>query len=456
MKALHILAAVAALWLMAPAASGERTSAAKQVQLDVALAHPTMAIEDKSRGENHLRIALTGFDLPNEKKRMPVNVAIVIDKSGSMQGDRIEQARRAAIQAVDRLTDDDIVSVVVYDTTVEVIVPATKATDRRGIQSRIKSIRADGNTALHAGVTKGAAEVRKFLDDKRVNRVILLSDGLANVGPSSPSELGKLGASLLKEGITVSTLGLGLGYNEDLMSQLATQSSGNHFFIESADNLAEVFQREFDDVLTVVAQKIRIEARLADGIRPVKVLNYPAEIDGQSVVIEVGSLYARQERYFVLEVEIPLGQDGSKRSVGEVAVEYKNMLTETTDRLTSAVEVRFTASKELAERDVNKEVLAACVIQIANERNREATETRDRGDVEGARRLLRDNAEYLESNYRQLGVPGLQQRAELNSMQADGISGDWNRNRKAMREAQAGEAQQQRFSGSGNKFDPKP
>jgi Ca-activated chloride channel family protein len=129
----------------------------------------------------------------------------------------------------------------------------TRASDRASIRQAIESIHADGNTALFAGVSKGAAEVRKFLDDKHVNRIILLSDGLAIVGPSSPSELEHLGQSLLKEKISVSTLGLGSGYNEDLMSSLAAASSGNHVFIENADNLIAVFNRPTPQINSVAS-----------------------------------------------------------------------------------------------------------------------------------------------------------------------------------------------------------
>lgn len=425
---------------------------AKQLQLDVGLAHPTMLAKDSGKGENHLRIALTGFDLPSAKNRMDVNVAIVIDKSGSMQGEKIAQAREAAIQAIDRLTEKDIVSVVVYDTSVEVIVPATKALDRREIKEKIRSIRAEGNTALHAGVSRGAAEVRKFLDDRRVNRVILLSDGLANVGPSSPSELEHLGRSLIKQGISVTTMGLGLGYNEDLMSKLAMASSGNHVFIESAENLVKVFQNEFDDVLSVVAQKILIRATLAEDVRPVKVLNYPAEISGQTVSIELGQLYSRQERYFVVEVEIPMGKPGTTKPVAVVTAEYKNMITDTTDKLTSAVEVKFTDNEKLAESSVNRDVLAACVIQIANEKNRMATELRDRGDIDGAKSLLMSNAAYLNLYSDKLRKEELRQRGAANSTQAENLSAEkWAAGRKLMLESQFSDANQQTYAGSGDK-----
>src|SRR6185295_11718885 len=112
--------------------------------------------------------------------------------------------------------------IVAFDTRVETVVPAQRVGRARGLEAAICGIEPGGNTALYGGVACGAAEVRKHLEDERyVNRVILLSDGLANVGPSTPEELGRLGASLLGEGISVTTIGLGLGYNEDLMARLA-------------------------------------------------------------------------------------------------------------------------------------------------------------------------------------------------------------------------------------------
>ena len=202
---------LAALWTA--------SASAGQVRLEVSLDKPTMLAEKKQAA--FVKVGLTGFKLDGKDQRAPVNVAIVLDKSGSMQGDKIAKAKDAAIAAIGRLGSDDIVAVVAYDSTVQVIVPATKLSDKQSVIEQIRRIEAGGSTALFAGVSKGADELRKFLDKNRVNRVILLSDGLANVGPQSPSELGALGASLMKEGISVSTMGLGLDYNEDLMTKLA-------------------------------------------------------------------------------------------------------------------------------------------------------------------------------------------------------------------------------------------
>ncbi|MGB7345282.1 MAG: VWA domain-containing protein [Pirellulaceae bacterium] len=426
--------------------SGLSTSGvnAEQISLQVGATHPTMLAGEKET--NHVRISLTGFELPESKSRPPVNVSIVIDTSGSMSGQKIQQARQAAIAAVNRLKADDIVSVVLYNSSAQVLVPATKATDRADIVAKIKTIQASGSTALFAGVSKGAAEVRKFLESESVNRVILLSDGRANVGPKSPGELERLGASLVKEGISVSTLGLGLGYNEDLMSRLASAGSGNHIFVEQADDLIAVFNSEFNDLMSVVAGDFKIHARAAKGVRPVRVLGTKADISGQDIYIPLTQLYSRQQRYFVVEVEVDAGEANESRPLMNVSVEYQNMITETTDKLSSSVGVKFTDQVANVSKDIDPETYAFCSIQIANERNVRATALRDAGQVEEAQQLLNLNVEQLNITARYCVdngaldvVPELQKNVDFNRVQSVQIQNpkDWVQLRKGMRAAQS-------------------
>ena len=341
----------------------------------------------------------------------------------------------------------DIVAVVAYDSTVQVIVPATKLSDKESVIEQVRRIEAGGSTALFAGVSKGADELRKFLDKNRVNRVILLSDGLANVGPQSPSELGALGASLMKEGISVSTMGLGLDYNEDLMTKLAQNSGGNHVFIEQADDLVRVFNHEFNDVLSVVAQEVAIDIRVAEGVRPVRVLNVDAEINGQQVIVQMNQLYSEQEKYVMLEVEVPATQAGKSREVAEVRVSYANMQTKTTDRLTSAVSANFTRIAGGGRGEA----------QCPRVRRRRAADFQrpeqagDRrcaikGDIDGARRVLLENSRYLEENAEKYKVEILQLRCADNLDQAKNLAGpEWAKYRKAMREQQITDDQQQSY-----------
>lgn len=417
---------------------------AAQVRLDVSMAKPTLLAEKQQ--STFFKIGLTGFKLTGHGKRAPVNISFVLDKSGSMSGEKIEKAKQAAIAAIGRLHSDDIVSVVVYDSTVRVIVPATKLSDKKMVCDEIARIHAGGSTALFAGVSKGADEIRKFIDRNRVNRVILLSDGLANVGPQSPSELGALGNSLTKEGISVSTMGLGLGYNEDLMTQLARNSGGNHIFIEQASDLVKIFNLEFNDVLSVVAQEVAIDMKVAAGVRPVRVLNTPAEINGQQVIVQLNQLYSDQEKYVLVEVELPPTAAGKSRQVAEVRVSYANMATKTTDRLSSTVSVNFSDSLAAVENKINVGVMEACVLQVANLNNKLATTLRDKGDVDGAKKLLLMNSDYLKEYAEKYGSKILGMRCADNQHQAQNLEGaDWSKYRKQMRRLQFADEVQQSY-----------
>ncbi|MFW5857570.1 MAG: vWA domain-containing protein [Planctomycetota bacterium] len=405
---------------------------ADQVGLNVALGQPVL--QAGGARTTYLKVGLTGFPLERPEDRPPVNVAIVLDKSGSMQGEKIQKAREAAVEAIRRLTPADIVSVIAYDDTVQVVVPATKLSDPDAVIRAIRGIQADGSTALFAGVGKGAAEVRKFLEADRVNRIVLLSDGLANVGPQSPEELGELGASLRREGMSVTTLGLGLGYNEDLMARLAATSDGNHAFIESADELADIFGKEFGIGLAVVAKEVQIAIECAEGVRPLRILGREGEIDGGSVLVPIAQIYSRQERYVLVEVEVAAGIADQTRAVANVEVTYANLQTRTTDRLQSRLAVRYTAEEDRVLSATNREVMVAAARQIANDQSRLALALRDQGKVEEAQQLLERNYHYLEKEADRYASPKLREDAKRNWKDAETITdeGRYREQRKRM------------------------
>ncbi len=367
-----------------------------QVRLDVSPVYGVLKSGEKQT--TWIRVGLEGFKLESGNKRPGVNLAIVLDKSGSMQGEKIERAREAAIDAINLLSADDIVSIITYDSTVNVLVPSTKLTDKKAVITAIAGIQPGGNTALFAGVSKGAAEVRKFLDKERVNRVILLSDGLANVGPSSPGELASLGKSLIKENISVSTLGLGLGYNEDLMVQLAGASGGNHLFIEDASELADIFRSEFDDVLSVVAQEIDVRVSIPKGIRPVRVLGNDADINGQDIVTRLAQIYSEQDKYVVIEVELSAAESGSSLELATVSVTYANMKTHESDRLAGGAKTSFSDDDKKVSASLNRSAMADVVALFSSEQNKLATKYLDAGDLMKCRQVLKENVDYLNIN----------------------------------------------------------
>ena len=250
------------------------------------------------------KVTLKAHKPPAASDRPPLNLCIVLDRSGSMAGDKIAKAKEAAVEAVGRLSSKDIFSLVVYDHTIQTIIPAERVENLEDISTRIKTIQPGGRTALFGGVTQGASEIRKHIEDKYVHRIILLSDGLANVGPTSPEELGRLGAALVKEGISVTTVGVGLDYNEDLMTRLSQTSDGNSYFVESSKDLPRIFSAELGDVLSVTAKKITLIVECPEGVKPLSIIGRDGRITGQRVEIFLNQLYGGQEKYALLELEV--------------------------------------------------------------------------------------------------------------------------------------------------------
>lgn len=413
------------------------------ITFDVDVGEPMMIAGQEQSA--YIKITLGGFALP-QQQRAPINVALVLDRSSSMAGDKLEKAKEAALMVVDRLQADDVFSLVTYDSAVEILVPATKVTSRDTIREQISALTPRGATALFAGVSHGLEEVGKNLNPSRVNRMILLSDGQANVGPRSPNELGRLGEVAARQGISITTIGLGLGYNEDLMTQLAMRSDGNHAFAENAVDLAKIFQHELGDILSVVAQDVHIDIQFDPGVRPVRAIGRDATINGNKARVSLSQLYAKQEKFVLFEVKVPPGAAGQRRSLADVAVNYSNMVSKKKAQKRTAAAVEFSGARAAVAARQNKKVMEAAVEAIATDNNRKALALRDQGNARDAEKVLRDNAAYLKQNAARLQSKKLEAYGERNAQDAVQVkAGDqaWGRARKAMREDQTKKATQQ-------------
>ncbi len=433
---------VKSLGLALIVAASAATADANRELVDVTLSQPVI-----KAGAPQIVYLKVGLIVDGESDfRAPVNVAIVIDRSGSMQGEKLLRAKEAAALAVDRLRPDDIVSIIAYDDTVQTLLPATKVADREVVLAAIEALQPGGSTALFAGVSVGAAEVRKFLDRERVNRVVLLSDGLANVGPDSPAELGALGASLKKEGVAVSTIGLGLGYNEDLMARLAGSSDGNHTFVEHPRDLARIFDEEFGDAMSVTAQSVLVRIDCAPGIRPVRVLGRDADIAGRTVTVSINQLYDAEEQLVLLELEVPEGQAGEARELAGVRWSYRLMAGGGTGGGSKPVGATYTADERKAAASLDAGVMVAVVEQIANEQNRLAVDLRDQGRIKDAQELLLQNTAYVRGMAITLKSPALEAVADENEVDAEKITQEkeWATQRKVMTETQLKRSQQRK------------
>ena len=344
-----------------------------------------------------VKVGLEGLRVPVMGDRLPLNVAIVLDKSGSMGSDfKMENAKRGAVEVVERLTADDIVSLVVYDTGVRVLIPAQHVKNKDALIETISGIYSGGSTALYGGVTTGATQVRRNMSWKYVNRVILLSDGLANVGPQSTEDLAYLGQSLGDEGITVTTIGVGLDYNEDLMTALAAESGGNSYFAKNGRELPRIFAEEIGEAMTVVARDIRIRVRCPEGVRPVGVIGRAGDITGQTMSTTVGELYGENEKFALFEVEVPRNSKGSRADIAEVLVEYADPYTNEAMGERQTVGVTFSDDEQAVRDKTNTAVVKEAALTKASEAKREAVKLADKGAYEAAAAMLKGGALSLE------------------------------------------------------------
>ncbi len=423
-------------------------SAADSVQLRLDVDRTVLPARTKDTAI--VKVALEGVKLPRRDARPPVNLALVIDRSGSMSGDKIEKAREAALEAVRQLAADDIVSVIAYDSRVETLVPAQRVGNRRRLEEAIRGLEATGNTALYGGVVRGADEVRRFSEDGRyVNRVILLSDGQANVGPSSPEELGRLGASLMREGIAVTTIGLGLGFNEDLMTRLAQRSDGNTYFVEDSSDLPRIFAAELGDVLNVVARRVVIEIEFPEGVRPLRFVGRDGAIRERTAELMLSQIYGGQEKFALIEVEVSAADAGREREIARARVSYEDALEQREATLTAVRNVRFSAKEADVVKSANHQVqadYAANVIALAKDEaialvdanRREAAGARLREEAE---RVARMGSVYGNSALQSLAAPAV---ADAVRVERDGLG---NAERKAYR-AQSAQTRNQQSVGN--------
>jgi Ca-activated chloride channel family protein len=371
-----------------------------------------------------------------EANRPPVNLAIVLDRSGSMSGDKIEQAKEAAIQAIRRMGAKDRISIVAYSNHAETIASAQSAKNAEKLVNLVRQLKANGGTALFAGVNQGAAELRKNLDGEYFNRIILLSDGLANQGPSSTEDLVRLGRALVKEDISVSTVGLGSGYNEDLMAGLAKEGQGNLYFAETSKELPGIFDAEIGDALNVVARNATLRIELETGVRPLRLIGRQGVIHENHVEIEIKQLYGGQEKFALLEVEVPAGKAKEKKNLARIVAKFNAAGNGAVISRKAVVSCAFSEKEKEVTASINEKVVVAYVDNQVADAKDVAIALADEGRHEDAVRKLKklcltidtQNATWGSSSVTRINRYFL---SDLEELQKD--NGLTNKNRKAWR-----------------------
>ncbi len=320
-------------------------------------------------------------------KRPQINLGLVVDTSGSMEGSAIDDARKASLALLDALSEGDRLALVVFHSTTEVLVPSTVLTKETiaDIRTKIGGIKANGTTDLAGGLAGGLNEVRKVFQANGINRVVLLGDGV----PNDPIQLPGLAQAAAAQRISITALGLGLDYDETLMSQLSLTSGGRYHYLKDSSQVARVFTDEVLRLKQVVGRGTAVTFSPGPGVVVKEVLGLPVQRIGTKAVVVLGDMSEGDERDVLVRLQVAGRHAGSVVELLDAEVGVDNP-----DRpglrlaQRAFVSVKATAdAAEIAkgrERDVEHSVakmsLADAIVH--------AIALARAGDVPGARKML--------------------------------------------------------------------
>lgn len=321
-------------------------------------------------------------------RRPPLNIALVIDRSGSMADEhKLDFVKSSVSSLLDHLNSNDVFSLVAFDDNAQVLVPAQRGANRERIKQQIAALQTGGGTNIYDGLSLGYREVAKNRIADGVNRVILLSDGEVSSGIQDPRQFQQLvSAASADRDIQTSAIGVGVAFNEDLMLGIARDGRGSYHFLRDGADTRQVFSKELDDLTHVVAKAIQLRIRLADGIGLVRVLG-SATLDAQQtarvkaeekridrkVAEELGitanrqhtpdepgikmlipDFYRGDSHVVMLEITVPRGQGNHK--IADVFLKYKDLAFRTNREARGSVAVQYTPNRSEMIASINRNV----------------------------------------------------------------------------------------------------
>jgi Ca-activated chloride channel family protein len=257
-------------------------------------------------------------ETPPRTDRPPINLALVLDRSGSMGGSKIEIARLAVAHALQMLRLRDRFALVAFDDVVDVVTGSTLASAeaRRHALAELAQIDARGSTNLAGGWEAGCEAVAAHLAGEAVGRCLLVTDGQANVGESDPAHLGRLTHAMRQRGIATSTFGIGADFDERTLQLMAEGGQGHFYFVETPQAIPDLLTSELGDTLEIVAREAALVLRVPEGVTAEPVGPFRAASAGHVVRIELGDLASAQERRLVVRLTFPAGAAGDLHAVG--------------------------------------------------------------------------------------------------------------------------------------------
>lgn len=310
----------------------------------------------------YLELKFRAGEIPTAvlKDRPPVNLVLVIDRSGSMSdAGKLEYVKTAANYVIDALGPKDRISVVAFDSDVKVVQDNTTVENKDALKSKIGDLFPGSNTNLSGGMEEGYAQAKKFHKANYLNRVILLSDGLANEGITDTEKLSSIAREWQKKGFYTTAMGVGDSYDDHLLTLLATGGAGNYYYIAQPEAVPVIFAKELAGICNVAAAGITVDLTLEPGIKLAKVRGYQyRDLGNGRYEIAVGDIPAGQEYTVFAELALPAVTEEKTVALGNVGVRYDDKIAKTAAASTPAkLAMHFVPNPTLVAANAVPEVM---------------------------------------------------------------------------------------------------
>ncbi|MCB2148855.1 MAG: VWA domain-containing protein [Deltaproteobacteria bacterium] len=372
---------------------------------DKLLSVSTEVVQDKilkgADGRVTVSLNLTAARLPTiDNEAVPAtDLVVVLDRSGSMEGQKLNDARQAIIRLLDQFGPEDRLALVTYSNDVQTssaLVPLNQ-TNRRRLTAVVNQVYAGGGTNLGGGLSRGIDMLMAAPAAERQRKVILISDGLANQGITDPDALERMASAAVENRFSISTVGVGLDFNEMLMTAIADHGAGHYHFLEDPRVFAQVFEAEFQTTRHVAAADVDIRIPLEPGVRLVAAGGYPIGYENGAAVIHPGNLLSGQSRTLFLTFHVPTAQE-KEIVMGRVQVQYQHHGESRTVDAARPLTVACVPDPAAVLASIKKDVWADQVVQEEFSRLKEAVaaDIRD-GDRTGAQARIHEYETKQES-----------------------------------------------------------
>lgn len=353
--------------------------------------------------EFYLYLELQGAEAPVAAGRVPLNLSLVIDRSGSMAGDKIAFAKKAAQFVVDNLITEDRVSIVQYDDEIDVVSPSGPVENKAELRRRIEAMAVRNMTNLSGGLLAGYEQAESTKADRYVNRVLLLSDGLANRGITDPAQLQQIVQEKFRNaGIALSTFGVGADFDEVLMTNLSEYGGANYYFIESPDRIPTIFAEELRGLLAVVGQNVKMKIQFpAAYFRCEKVYGFPADITDDAVQINFNDLFSQEKKAVLLRLIAVKPPDQNMEFV--VTWAYDDVLgTYRHVEHKQSLALNMTSDAGLVQAGATLAVIEQTTLFTANDLYEQVIRLADQRQYDEARKQIAQVKMYMEKHFQNM------------------------------------------------------